>query len=233
MAQGNNLYYRGMVDLASIVIAVGWVGLWFLWPSAATSKPGMPSIPAPRTFLVQMPMIDKAYASQDHFRKPSDPSVMSDEPGAILERLTSPLQRAPRYLDAPSAGSVASVAMIDDVVPADLGQYRPIWNGERKPIERKADRDMRMMSRLDSRLAENKYTPPVFSVDELKRFDKPWQVVMYVEVNEDGHVENVLLESGSEDQAVNADVIKAVYRSKGGQPEAAYGGRLTLSYGRP
>ena len=67
----------------------------------------------------------------------------------------------------------------------------------------------------------------------MKRFDKPWQVVVYVEVNESGSPAHVILEAGCEDPKINSTVVKALYRGKVPAPGAPCAGRVSLSYGLP
>ena len=96
-----------------------------------------------------------------------------------------------------------------------------------------ASREMKFFSETSGELRKQGFEVPSFTDEEMKQFDKPWQVVVYVEVNESGRPAHVILQTGCEDPKINAMVVKALYRGKVPAPGTPCSGRVVLNYGRP
>ena len=231
-------YSRGIVDLASVFIALGWVGLWFLWPSFSRWNVRPKDIQIPRVSFVRgVPAEGKEYLIPLPIinRQPTDVAGRQDNDAGMLERLLSPPERHPRYLD---RNTGAEGKTEDEVIgwglpPIDLGSYRPIWKDEQVFLASRTPREMHLLSETSGELKKRGFEMPSFTDDEMKQFDKPWEVVVYVEVNESGYPVHVLLETGCEDPRINALVVKVMGRGRIPKPGIVCDGRVTLSYGMP
>jgi hypothetical protein len=233
-----NRYSRGIVDLPSVFIAVGWVGLWFLWPSFDRWAPRPDDRPAPCVAFVRGLTVEgKPYMRPDLMGRPMRVEVPGEDFGAgMLGSLLSQPERHPRYLERDDGigwATTNGVAASRNGVLVELGSYRPIWRAERIFLASRTEREMRLSSEVSGDLKKQGFEAPAFTEEELKRFDKPWQVVVYVDVNAAGQPAHVLLETGCEDSKINATVVRAMYRGKVSKPGAACSGRVTLSYGLP
>lgn len=223
--------------MASVLIALGWVALWFLWPSLGRWDARAKEMPAPRvSFAPALTSEGKAYMWPDRIARSFRTGAEGQAPAAgTLDSMLSPLERLPRYLDREEGCSwMTNGGMTDAGGPwLDVGYYHPVWKDEQVFPVNSLSREMRLLSEVSGELRKQSFEVPVFSAEEMKRFDKPWQVVVRVEVSESGGPSHVILETGCEDPRINSTVVKAMYRGRIPKPGVACGGRVTLSYGLP
>ena len=225
-------YTRGPVDLATVFIAAGWIGLWFLWPPLDrwTVRPNQ--MPAPRVFLAPATRSDVAVPLP--LVRPPPVAVTSrlDNVAWPLGRLLSQPERIPRYLDRGS-DSVMIAPGASPALAVDLGSYRPAWRDGKVFPAGPAPMEMRLLAEVSGALRKRNFEAPPLLAEEAKRFDKPWQVTVYVEVNEAGAPTHVILDAGCDDAKINSAVVKALHRGKASKPGPACGGRVVVSYGLP
>jgi len=195
-------------------------------------------MPAPRVSFART----LAVAGKDYImpwnsigRQLSTGTFRTDNTAETLHSLLSEPQRQPRFLaDRDCNRWLANGAATGPVGPlVDLWTYRPIWKDEPVFPAATGTREMRLLSEVSGNLRKHNFEVPGFTDEEMKLFDRPWQVVVYVDVNESGRTTQVILETGCEDPKINSMVLKAMYRAKLPKPGTACGGRVILSYGLP
>jgi hypothetical protein len=227
-------YSRGILDVASVFIAASWIGLWFLWPSPNSWTTRTKAMPAPRVSFYPH-LASRDFTTYLTFVGRGQGDVRDDGAGALLGSLLRQPERGPRYLQRTAgADGLLNGAVAGPAAPVvDLGIYRPIWKDERVFSVNAAPPEMKLLSETSGELKKQNFEVPSFTDEEMKQFDKPWQVVVYVEVNESGRPAHVILQTGCEDPKINAAVVKALYRGKIPAPGAPCSGRVVLNYGRP
>jgi len=229
-------YSRGIVDWATVFIVVSWIGLWFLWPSLSLWSTRTKAMAAPRVAFYP----HLATESRRDYTLPLTFTGRGQDArdggvGASLGNLLSQPEQAPRFLNraAVADGILGGAASDPASSSADVGAYRPIWKDDRVFPVNSAPQDMKLLSETSGELKKQKFEVPAFTDEEVKQFDKPWQVVVYVEVNESGRPAHVILQTGCEDARINATVVKALYRGRVLAPGTPCSGRVVLNYGRP
>jgi len=137
-----------------------------------------------------------------------------------LERRMSPGKR-------PFSGSDNSSS---DSVRGSLGSYSPLWHSD-AAFSRESGGDALAFVQVSGKLAQYEFTLDQSRVKHLEKGEKPWQVVVYVEVGEGGGPEHVFLETGCDDPEINAAVVRAMYYGKVSSSGTACSGRVTISCG--
>jgi len=229
-------YSQGIFDLTSVLIVVLWIGLWFLWPSLNAWTIRAKAMPEPRvSFYPRQANENRRDYAQSLMLFGRGQEARDDGAGAVLGSLLRQPERAPRYLErGAGADGLLNGAVAAPAAPqVDMGTYRPTWKDEQVFSIRPTPREMQLFSETAGDLRKQGFEVPSFTDEEMKQFDKPWQVVVYVEVDESGRATHVLLQTGCEYPRINAMVVKAMYRGKVPTPGAPCSGRVVLNYGRP
>lgn len=230
-------YSRGFIDLPSVLIALAWFGLWLVWPLAEQSAKGRThGLGGPRVAYVRFAAGEgNLYMEPDLFGRPSRigfrlPEQREDVPVTVPDHRTS----LPRFLEWPSTLPAESTSadheLLSDRASRQMGSYRP-YRREEHVFSQKAGRDMRTLAEVSGELKKYGFLAPVFRVESVKQSDKPWLVVVYVEVSEDGRPEHVFLETKCDDQEINDMIVKAMYKGRLLRPGKRCEGRVTVSFG--
>ena len=228
-----------LIDMPTILIAVGWAGLWFVWPSVERrlEVPEMPRMPDVRFMPAGMAL------HSEH----NDPTVIAFHPldGALDAALArgsiahvAPNVRDPRYLDPRVKGLSAwecreaaaaaqnqspSASLTGDVLRLNLpgpAVFAPPGVGP-----------LRVVVSPARTLRDRGFSAPDLVAEAAEWSDRPWQVVGEVDMDEQGEVKDVFLESGSTQPAIDASVVRLLYRARLAGPGERCSGRVTVSYG--
>jgi hypothetical protein len=73
------------------------------------------------------------------------------------------------------------------------------------------------------------FEAPLALIDQARSNDAPWQATLFVQCAQDGRVEDVVVESGTSDAALNNALARAMYRATVATPGKRCSGRVTLS----
>ena len=111
-----------------------------------------------------------------------------------------------------------------------LKTYSPEWKDE--PLFSKASsRDMRLTVEPTGELASRGFQAPEFPA-ELKKKEIAWYVTAHVVVGENGRVEQVFLDGGSESKEINSLVIKTLYKGSVSKPGGQCEGSVRVNFGQ-
>lgn len=229
-------FSRGAVGAPAVLISVLWIGLWWCWPHPGQGT-GAGTLPPPRvTYSGVMSPATRLHMAPHLFALPSLVGFSPNGSQAEPEPFTDAPERPPRFLARTADWTAA-------------GLLGPIWSGAPEaPPQRShtpryvvgpvfappADKAARMFHEVAAALQDRSLEVPDLAGGGLATFDKPWQVQVYVDVDEDGCVEHVLLESGCGEAAIDAMVIRELYRAKATpQKGVVTGGHVTVGFGSP
>ncbi len=228
-------YSRGPIGLPSVLLAMGWIVIWLLWPSLV---PGT-GAQVPRRVsgvevsygvveesLYMSPLLF-ARATRVGFRAPEEASSDAD----LLD--LEPRSRTLRYLHvappAPDYGALRRQTP-EGVAVKQVDGYRPLWK-DSADFETAAGTNA-VTVELSAPLRERGYRPggitwPEGAV-ELQRLE----IRAFVAVDADGMTEGVFLEQGSGHARVDADVVRALEKGKAAPGAGSASGRVSVTMRR-
>ncbi len=220
------------IGMPTLLIAAGWVGLWFLWPSGA-----LPARIGPKRLAKTDVRFIQIDYSKD--RMYTDPTAMllpfrygfgdnlaqsrpAPEPVG-LRRITESL-----YLEnsgAHRSGISNSVWVIKPQnTRFNCGYDRPdVFGKDVVP-------DMRLNIRVSPGLKERGFTLPSDQFSEIQG-DEAWSVEAAVEINSAGRVEHVFLDRGSKAGNPGARLIRILRKAYVKEPGPEITGRVIVNYG--
>ncbi|MFC1497681.1 hypothetical protein ACFLS1_04285 [Verrucomicrobiota bacterium] len=233
-------YSMGIIGLPSVLVALGWIGLWFAWPLPPEGHTA--DIGKEKTFEVSYVQFDdgkgKTYLDPIILSRSSDNgNAWPDEGEERMDVLCSYQARPPKFLERhPEEEQEASRFVEYEALYAKtiqgLEKRGPRWR--RKLVDGqslKPERDMVMIIELSEKIKEYGFQIPDFPVKLKEYSQKPWLVTVYVEVNQDGKAEHVFLVTGSNSREVNDIVIRTMEKGKLVKPGERCSGRITVSFG--
>ena len=230
-------FSRGVIGIPTIVIAAMWVGLWGLLPRPV-SRSGAPELPEPRvTYSAVAAREVRLHMAPHLFALPSPIGFSPNGDQARPEPFTDAPPRPPRYLDRDPAWTPSgALAGSGESVPSVLlpeRSHSPWYVAD--PVFRAPEQEpARMFYQVSAPLEGRAFKVPDFAGGRLPIFDKPWQVRVHVDLDEEGRVKHVLLESGCDDPAINAMVIREMYRGRGkARKGSIHGGSVTVGFSAP
>ena len=222
-------YRPRYVSMPTVIIAVGWLALWLLWPQVPRTQARPAAMSVTRVSYVRC--AENPYAR---------PSPMHDWPAAGLEGDSVNVapwfaSRPARLLDKDGWTSAAKEPVLGDrhigeLAGCTLKEFKPVWNdvpvfgSTRSP-------QMNLNIEAGTALAQAGFELPALP-SELTKFGKPWMVSVFVEVGVNGRVTNAFLDKGCEDPRINALVVKEMYKgvvSAAGTPCAD---RVKINFGQ-
>lgn len=230
-------YSTFRAEFPSVFIAFAWIAMWFLWPSGEKPLRRIREVDTPRvSYLCHVVDDNKPYKDPTMLFLPSRfgfVNVLKQEEG-ITEVVTSHPPGPPRFLGLRDAQTKDSTAprheSVCETASRDMGTYRPYCR-EGNVFTRKAERDMRLFVEISSELEKYGFEVPEFPAESVKRSGKPWMVTVHVATDDDGMTKHVFLETGCEDQEVNAMVVKTVGRGRLSKRGKRCEGRIVVNYG--
>jgi hypothetical protein len=237
MSEQRESYVRGYFEWATLFAVAGWVGLWMLWPAAGNRNIELPKVRAPAVLYARL----QSGSERDYLNPTimARPTTLGAVPGSTERRKAlvgsgvSTKTAAPALLDwKTSTGPERpwdAPATLSEEAARQLTGYRPEWRDE--PVFTNRTSAMTMTIVCGDRLKQNGFQLPEFPPQMIKQFDKPWQMVLYVEMNEQGKPRFVLVDKSSEDQKIDSAVARIVYRSRLEKTGKACSGRVNLNYG--
>ncbi len=220
------------MGLPSLLIAAGWIGLWFLWPSGAL--PARNDRKQGGNASVRYMRIDY---SREHLYK--DPTVMSlpfrygfvrdtaesrtvVEP-AGLQRITEPL-----YLeDSGAHGGGISDGMW--VIKPGKTQFKCSFDSS-DVFEQQVSSEMRLSVSVSENLERRGFTFPSDDFDEIGG-KREWSAEAVVEIDSAGRVEHVFLDGGLNANGSGAKLIRFLRRAYVKKPGPEVSGRVIVNYG--
>jgi len=236
MGKQKESYTPGLVGLPSVFIAVAWLALWLVWPLGIR-----PLAAAHRAAVTQVSYMrfgtGKAslYMQPDIFvHSPMVKSRLAEQDEGDTAALCGLRVRHPRFLERRTMrGETAPAGEMEPLATRASGQlvaYLPRWQDDHV-FSRKAAQDMRVFAEPAGELKKYHFRIPAIPVESLKQREKPWLVVVYVEVGEAGRPEHVFLSTGCDDPKINAVVVRTMYRGRLAEPGIRCGGHVTVSFG--
>ena len=184
------IFRRALIDGPTVLIALGGVLLWALWP--AVHLPGEHErLPATGVFhLREGQHQENPYKSPLMFALPSAMGFgASDESGGMPAVPKAPAERPPRFLarkETPQADPrQAATAHVPGNAAESMSGYRPRWDME--PI---FDVDAKMEMRLTvvprGGLIQCGFTLPDEYMARLRSHERPWSVTVVIETGDEG-----------------------------------------------
>jgi hypothetical protein len=227
---------RVVMAAPAILIGVGWVALWLLWPSAPTAKPRMRTTGSVR-FVGEIPVRSQSYFEHTGFGFPSRIGFgVMDQPSAEESvRIPANLSGVPRFLEREPVSAGSPTGTVHENLDAKPDRqslvYRPGWN-EAPVFKAQVGVAPALCVRLSRALKERGFVPPTLSTNQLPAARDAWQVVLVVEVGNEGRPEHVFVESGCESPEINATIARLMYG--GSVPEGRpCSGRVWVWLGAP
>lgn len=231
-------YRRGYPEWATFVVIVAWLGLWSLWPKYLNFASKPVAIGKPRVSYVVL----RGGSERDYMRPISsigrppgagftssggDRRLMMS--GTANDRAVIPPKFLDWRMDRQTPGTTDLEAAIRGDALAQAKTFEPEWKRENAPVERSSSIVLKIG--MDEPLTAGGLKLPEFSGEVLNQFDKPWQMVVYVQMGADGKPLYVLAEKGAEDQRITTAVIRQIYKGRLGVTGTACAGRIYLNYG--
>ena len=228
-------YSPGIIELPSILIVAGWIGLWFLWP--IPKKPL--ATPDSGKFRVSYTSFknSKEAAYLDSIILPiTDKSgpALPDGVGRGIEALSAGYIRLPKYLPRNSDEGVREALVETGTLPEgelqQTAEYNPEWQGDRI-FSLKSKQEMSIIVELSGELEKQGFRIPDFPPDLSQALEKPWVVIAQVEMEENGSAGHVILSVRSENQKINDMITRALECGELKERGKKCSGRVTVSYG--
>ena len=233
-----NPFSRGVIGVPTVLIALAWLGLWALWPSAEGSVVRGGSLPGARVSY------RRGAENGSLYRDPTIVAFPSRIGGGPVDEQEGPAEarpwrppRPPRFLEpGPVPGAAGPEASAETALNRralrERLAYEPLWP-EAPVFSRSPAGDRRVRVEAAAELRDRGFEVPGLAAEGTKWAEPPWQVVVAVDIGEDGRPEHVFLETPCEHKEVNAAVVRMMYKGelkKAGSPCA---GRVTVHFGAP
>ena len=223
------------VSLPALLVAVLWIGIWFLWPSEpAEWGRGMRS---GATVISMKPFsrdgIRAWHLAPDIFALPSrvgfsaPPIIIGlpEESGSMGSGTPVVQENVPYQAQSAFNGTSAA----EGGMPLGLGTFRmPVpgsqafgSTGQKKP---------RLVVWMDGKLEGDGLELPLFHEDAFQGGTEPFEVVAFVQTDEDGKVTHVFVEKPCPQSSVNELIVRQLYRAQALVTGTASAGRVVVSW---
>jgi hypothetical protein len=225
------LYRRSVAAIPPVLVAVGCLALWLLWPHG---RPG-PEWEHPRSgthirFAGSVPAFDRPSVVSDLTVIPSSASrKMDDKDDLSILLFTVPGADSREARSAPGS----SAAPCWKAPPAERAIRAP---GYRPPddlppaITNAAAAGSEIALEIAPALRARGFSLPEAPAELLKSATG-WEAVFQVEVGADGRVEHVFREAGSGNAGLDAPLLKWLYRGSLAGNEGPCNGRILVNFG--
>ncbi len=213
-----------------LLVTAGWFALFLTWPDTATPKV-LPITPTATVFsyvrhaeMHEDPTLVALPRYREEFQKidPVDATANTHRPGIGRDVGTLAQRRAGDERNKAARG------LLDRVQRTTRG-YRP----QARPVvptrARHAADEPAVAMRVDGGLAARGVVTAAWPLETF-RTGNAWSVRAFVEVDPDGTVSRVMLESGTDDPALNAAIVGALHRCRTAPGSEQAWGRIYLDF---
>lgn len=217
-------------EWSMLLVAAGWFALFLAWPDTTTPKV-LPIMPTATVFtyvrhaemqedptLVALPRFREEFQKVD----PIDTTASAPRPGIESDAGTLAQRRAGDDRNKAVRG------LLDQVQRTTRG-YRP----QARPIgptpARHAADEPAVAMRADGGLAKREVITTAWPLETFST-ENAWSARAFVEVDPDGTVSRVMLESGTSDPALNAAIVGALHRCRTAPGSEQAWGRIYLDF---
>jgi len=224
------------IDAPSVLVALGALALWALWPAGIQRMSSPVSLPEPSASYVRLRSDEKSlHMSPELFALPSAVGFGAhDEAGDMPEVFNVSRHRAPRCLARAPAGQAGSVSADSARAVREardsLSGYVPRW-GDRTVFNQYTDTEMRLTVEPRGALRERGFSTPPLDDADLKQLEKPWTVTVVVDVGENGRPEHIFVEKSCNQGKMDDMVTRMVYKGQLRRPGARCSGRVVVNFG--
>lgn len=229
---GARLQYAGIMGGPSLLVVALGLSLWLCWPELPPPPPAADNLPASPRFGLTQPEDGDAllYLKPDLFGRPS--VIGFGQP--LVERglhEAVPQHPARRRWMPEAAGAVDAPAEEWTALPGNVALFSSPLEPRQFRVQ-DALRDVRLNFVPEGELAGRGFRVPLPADERLTRSEHPWMAVATVKVDRDGRVAHVFLERPADDPAVNALLVRWLYRGEASAADRAGAGRVVVNFGR-
>lgn len=227
------VYSRWPMGAPSLFVGVAWLSLWALWPSAEFAEPvGGASSPRRIRYVASMPGGESAYLEPTVFVRPSRPGSAYVGLSEGDEAWPGQTPRPPRFWPRSNAADEARNVGVPlaERAARDLEGYR-LPSGGDPTFTLGPSRQMRLFAEVSDALRDVGFEMQEFPASLRGPFERAWRVAVSVELDEQGRVAHVFLDSGCDRPTVNAAVLRMIREGRAPQGEPGRRGRVALNYG--
>jgi hypothetical protein len=230
-----NPYAIRTVSVPALLLALGWIGLWLLWPAPYRARATAPArrLVKPQ-FVGQGIGEDRLYLNPTLFGRSSKVGFSVAErrdamPGELAEERKAdpmPLAWDPSMVGAPTG----AVARLDfDASLSAPPAYAPVWPRRVAAESSTADRSGLHVT-LRGALRRFGLRVPPFPASIAAYSAQSWSAAALLEMDDEGRATHVFLESGTGIPAVNEAVIQTLGRAVLERPGTGCVGRVEIGF---
>ncbi|MBL7076313.1 MAG: hypothetical protein ISS31_02475 [Kiritimatiellae bacterium] len=228
-------YSRGPIGVPSVLLALAWVFIWLLWPSADAEQTALGRRRESQTEVSYGVVAESLYMSPLLFARATRVGFRAPEEATgdveLLDREDK--SRRLRFLHvAPSAPDFNGMKRhASDAVPVkQVDAYRPVWKDSAN-FEASGSTN-RIMVDVRGALRERGYKPGSITWPEDVSELQGAEIEAFVGVDAEGMAEGVFLERASGHATLDANVVRALERGTASAGTAPVSGRVTVTIRR-
>ncbi|MDP6525235.1 MAG: hypothetical protein QGI24_09615 [Kiritimatiellia bacterium] len=230
MKRKRNKFSRGIVPVPSLLIALGWLAIWLVWPMGVTSLRGVES-PSTVSVLDASELEGSLYRPDIFLPSANGFNVHGDQSGTV-DMLSERKYLPPRLLTRDEAVPV---------VPDNTSALRPSMADEEpyvpafqdQPLFDKLSADgLHLLTAVRGNLSDCGFKIPDLAAVLEGKTDRPWIVEIHVDLGSDGRVNHAFLMTGSQDAELNAKLVRRMHFAEAMAVDRECSGRVVISCGR-
>ena len=224
-------YSRGPIGVPSVLLMLGWTGLWLLW-----SSPGRTAWPARRAsgtrFYHAFGAAQDARLLTHPFWTglPAHEDSRAPEHG-VPEAAWSYQAGRPHYLGRTDRSVRDADAGTAVETGGERAAYEPRW-ADQPAFGREPGVEPAVLVGLSPSLERCGYDVPALTIANFDEPDRSWQVQLYVECDGAGETKSVFLEQGSGVPGIDAELVRTMYGGRASRPAEGCRGRVKISFGK-
>lgn len=223
-------YSRGVVPWPSLLIALGWIGIWFAWPLGADSGSKLESSTV--VSVIDESEIESSLYRPDTFLPSASGFTVADVENVPVSIFREEVHVPPRFLAKDEA--LPRLRIRDSVLVYSLDdarRYAPLYR-EQPIFDRMQEDSLHVLTIVEGALRERGFAVPDLSKVLEGKTERPWTVEMDVRVDAEGRVCHVFLLSRSQDDELNTALVRKMYFAKLVPVDSECSGRVVISCGR-